>query len=144
MSERQSVISQAQAAEELAAWFEAMDLVPDPARMDPDSAQGFRELTGVITRALISGHLVTNEQGNFALNLKTKGGKEGDQSLGTIVFHEPGGLAMRQMDKVKGDFTKLYQYAAAITRTDAPLFDQMLERDLRVVRAIVQLFLAPK
>ncbi len=139
-------ISASQAKEEFEAWLELMDMHPDPARMDPDSLSGFRDLSTTITRALEQGHLVTNAEGNFELQLKTqKAAKDGgNRSLGTLVFYEPSGLAARQMDKGKGDMAKLYQFAAAMTKSDPALLDEMLERDLRVVRAIVQIFLALK
>ena len=132
-------ISQKQADEELDAWMSIVGLKAEPARMDDESVKGYEDLRSTITRALRGGHLTYDNGDVLELHLMTQ-----VESVPSLKFGEPLGFTWKAMDKTKGDFAKLYAFAAAWTKTDPPLFEQLKERDLRVVRALTQIFLALK
>lgn len=138
------VMSAEQANEELVDWFESMDIVFEPAEMDEESREDFEKYSRTLTRALRTGHVVISGD-DLLVHLKSK------TSDGTLIrtaplkFAEPKGHDWAAMDTIKkGDVKKMYAMFASVTETDMALMNSLAERDLAIVRAIMQLFLAAR
>lgn len=115
----------------------AMDLDVDEARMDADDRKSFGELRERLVRAIVEGHLVVDDKGQFVYTPRT--GNQTDP----ITFREPTGASFMAMDTKKKDqnVAKMYAVMADITGLDIKTFSKMASRDLKVCQAIITLFL---
>lgn len=133
-----------QAHEELTEWFESMDIAFEPAEMDEESREDFEKYSGTLTRALRTGHLVIQGD-DLLVSLRSRTRKGELIREAPLRFGEPRGSDWAAMDSVKkGDVKKMYAMFASVTETDMALMNSLAERDLAVVRAIMQLFLAAR
>jgi len=86
----------------------------------------------VILRAMEAGTLVLNDDGEPVFTPS-----EGD----AITFAEPRGRHRSQMSKQSDAIKKSFALIAGITQQPPKRFEDMRQRDLKVVEAVVMLFL---
>lgn len=138
------VLTLEQAEEEFRDWLEAMDIVFEPAEMDEESRDDFNQHKRCVLRAIRTGHVVISGE-ELRLHPKSKNDKGELIREKPLVFVEPEGANITAMDDVKrGDVKKMFSTFASVTKTDIALMNRLKERDLRVVRSIMQLFLAAR
>lgn len=118
-------------------FVEAMDLDVDPADMDEDDKQGFRQQRDRVVSAIQSGALAVNDNGEPVFTpQRTKDAEP-------LTFHEPTGASLMAMDRKKKteDVGKMYALMGEITKTHASTFAKMKMADLKVCQAVTTLFL---
>lgn len=116
---------------------EAMDLDVDPADMDEEDKKSFEQQRQRVVKAIQSGSLVINENGEPVFTpQRTKDAEP-------LTFHEPTGASLMAMDRKKKteDIGKLYATMGDITKTHASTFSKMPMGDLKICMALVTLFL---
>lgn len=115
-------------------FVEAMDLDVDPEQMDADDRREFIEQKRVFLRAVRRGRLRVDDKGQPVFTPKT-----GDP----LVFHEPDGAALMEMDRAKDgkDVKKAYILLSGITKTSVARFSKMRNRDLKICQAILAFFM---
>lgn len=118
-------------------FIEAMDLDVDPKHLDDEDKKSFTRLKGIVIHALENGQLEVNENGEPVLHPQTT------EDKAPIIFYEPEGAAFMEMDKKRKDHDVAKQMAllAAITKQNANRFAKMKQRDLKVLNAVLMLFL---
>lgn len=123
------------ADDEFARWCDAMDLDVDPLGMDGEDKASFAQAKRRIVEQIIAGRARVDEDGQLTYDPKSGGD--------TLVFQEPDGAILMEMDKKKRDHDvrKMYAVAAGITKQQISRFARMKQRDLRFVSATVALFL---
>jgi len=133
MHEQQKVATEV-AEQEFERFIEAMDLDIDTSRMDVDDTRSFEEAKHIIVRAMERGSLVVDENGQPVYTLS--GGER-------ITFYEPTGATFMAMDNKKRgqDVAKLVAIMADMTRQPAATFSKLPNRDFKVCRTLVTLFL---
>lgn len=118
-------------------FVETMDLDIDPATMDEDDKKGLDQQRNRIIRAIQTGALYVNDNGEPVFTAqRTKDGEP-------LTFHEPTGASLMAMDRKKKteDVGKMYAVMADITKTHASTFAKMKMSDLKVCQAVTALFL---
>jgi hypothetical protein len=115
----------------------AMDLDLDPKGMDDEDKKSFERLKGIVIRAIENGHVEINSDDEPVVHPRTI------EDTTPITFFEPEGAAFMEMDKKRKDHDVAKQMAllAAITKQNAGKFSKMKQRDLKVLNAILMLFL---
>jgi hypothetical protein len=124
------------AEQELARFFDTMDLDVDPDGMDDDDRSSLKNNRRVLLRAICNGTLTINEKGEPVFTPKL-----GD--LQPLTFHEPTGASYMAMDGTKKkdrDFSKMFGVMADMTHTNEAMFSLMKNRDLKVCNAILGFF----
>ncbi len=118
-------------------FIEAMDLDVDPKHLDDEDKKSFARLKGIVLHALETGHMDVNQDGEPVLYPKTIEDKT------PIVFYEPEGASFMEMDKKRKDHDVAKQMAllGAITKKNPQHFAKMKQRDLKVLNAVLMLFL---
>ena len=118
-------------------FVDAMDLDVDPAGMDDEDKESFVAAKRSIIRAMKSGRLVVNAEGEIEYT-PTKGDTE------KITFSEPKGASYMAMDsKKKGhDVAKTYATMADMTGQSIQRFSKMHNRDIKICTNVMILFLA--
>lgn len=119
-------------------FVECMDLDVDPAGMNADDLEVFRQEKVRIINAIKSGSLVISENGEPIFTPQRSKDAE------AITFYEPTGASLMAMDRKKktDDIGKLYATMADMTKTHPSVFSRMKMVDLKVCMAIAMLFLA--
>lgn len=130
----ESKIPRELAESEFERFAEAMDLDIDRTRMDADDQKGLDEAKQVLFRAMERGQLVIDEKGQPVFT---------PSSGEPITFYEPTGASFISMDAKKKDHqvAKLIAIMADITRLPEKIFSKLPNRDFKVCRTIVTLFL---
>jgi|GEM_PF-5124247 len=134
------------AESEFARWAQAMDLTRklDPTGLDADDKKSLESSRRAITDAMLDGHLVVTEAGEFVYTQKLP--DEKDKDAGPITFHEPDGAMIMSIDQIgksgTHDVTKAVMVLAQMTKEPKQRFARMKNRDLSVCQAILGLFLA--
>ena len=132
------VVTDEVAADELDRFFEVMDLDTDRKHMDDEDRAGFDAAVRTLKRAMKSGRLTINGNGEPVYSPQSV-----DPDGGAITFHEPDGAAYMEMDRRKKghDVAKMVAVMAAMTKQPPALFSRMKQRDYKVCNAITMLFL---
>lgn len=106
-------------------------------KMGKEDRESFEEQRGRIVRAIESGALVVNEDGEPVFTPQRSG------DVGPLTFHEPTGASLMAMDKKKKDedVGKMYATMADMAGTSAKTFSQLKMADLKVCMAVATLFL---
>ena len=114
-----------------------MDIAASTADMDAEDKKGFLEQRERIVKAVMSGALIVNDNGEPVYTpARTK-------DADALTFHEPTGASLMAMDRKKKteDVGKLYATMGDMTKTHANTFSKMKMPDLKVCMAITTLFL---
>ena len=127
------------AEQEFDRFAEAMVLEVDESRMDEDEAKEFKPLKRTFIRAVQSGALVVNEDGEPELSLSKP-----VNDISTVRFREPKGADYMQADKSKKteSMKKFFMIMASMTDVPVNVYTNMRKRDLKVCQAITGLFMA--
>lgn len=131
------VIAREVAEAEFDRFVEAMDIEASTADMDAEDKKGFLEQKDRIVKAVMSGALIVNDNGEPVYTpARTK-------DADALTFHEPTGASLMAMDRKKKteDVGKLYATMGDMTKTHANTFSKMKMPDLKVCMAITTLFL---
>lgn len=117
---------------------ELMDLDLDTSHMDEDDLAGFEKQKRTIVRAIETGHVVINDEGEPTVKLKRPRG-----DLTEITFHEPEGSTFLAMDQKKKtqDVSKMYSMLQDMADLQPGDLAKLKNRDLRVIQSIALLFL---
>lgn len=111
-----------------------MDLDVRTESMDAEDRAKFDNQRALIVRCIESGRIYVDEKGQpvFTPN-------EGN----AITFYEPTGASFMAMDGQKKDagVAKTFSLLGDMTHTNAKLFSQMPNRDLKICQALLTLFL---
>lgn len=124
------------AEQEFDRFVEAMDLDVDPAGMDDDDKASFKVAKRRIITGIERGQIVVDEKGQPVFTPSM-----GNTSA--IVFYEPRGASLMASDqKKKGhDVAKMLATLADMTKQPPARFSDMVNRDLKIVLALGNLFL---
>jgi len=139
MSEKKKeVIAKEVAEAEFDRFAEAMDLELEPADMDAEDKKGLDAQKGRLIKAIMSGSLIINENGEPVYTPQRAG-----ENVNPITFSEPTGASLMAMDRKKRteDVGKLYATMADITGQSSGIFSKMKMGDLKICMAITTLFL---
>lgn len=122
---------------EFTRFVEAMDLDVDPAEMDAEDRESFKQAKRRIVGALLAGSLVVTEQGEPVFTPVASTNKD------PITFYEPTGSVLMAADSAKKNhyMEKTLLMVVAMTRQDKSRFANMPHRDLKVCLSIAGLFL---
>jgi len=117
---------------------DTMDLDVDTDFMDEDDLKGFEGQKRHIIRAIQSGSLVINDEGEPVFTPQRT-----DGDVNPLTFHEHTGASLMAMDRKRKteDVGKLYSIMGDMTKTSSGLFSKMKGADLKVCTAIVTLYL---
>lgn len=112
-----------------------MDLDVTTERMDAEDRKKFEDLRDQVVRAIQAGKIGIDDKGQPVFTTSS-----GDK---TITFYEPTGASFMAMDGQKKDagVAKTFSLLADMTHTNAKLFSQMPNRDLKICQALLTLFL---
>lgn len=109
-----------------------MDIDNDEAFMSAEDKEAYLTAKRVITRAMMQGKLVINDNGEPIYT---------DMDGKDIRFREMTGAMLRETDKVSakegGDMAKMMRLMGAITGRGPKFFSEMVKRDLKVCQTIV-------
>ncbi len=110
--------------------------IDDLNEVEKEALKGMRDK---VVRAIERGSLTVDADGVPTFTPQRKG----TQDHTPIVFYEPDGAVLMQMDRKKSgqDVGKLFVVMAALTKTHASNFNNMKNADLQVCMAITTLFL---
>jgi hypothetical protein len=132
------VITQDIADSEFFRFIEANQLDCEPSTMNPEELADFNKLKRTITRRMLNGHLVVDEDGGIIFTPAQS------KDVNPITFKEPKGSAMLAMDRKNKseDVGKMYGAMGDIARVPAKTFAVMHANDVKVCLAVTTLFLA--
>lgn len=133
-------VSEDVALSEFNRFCETMDLDVAEARMDAGDLKSFKEARHILVRAIMAGSLVVDDKGQPVYTPKTA---HPALDGGTITFYEPTGASFMSMDtkKREEEVAKTFGIMASMTHLPEHVFSKMPQRDLKVCRTIVMLFL---
>jgi len=114
-----------------------MDLDVDDSKLDEEEAKSLADLKTVVTDAVMAGSLVFNDDGEPTYT------PQRSDDVNPITFKEPTGATMTAMDRKKQgeDAGKLFATMAQLSGVGAKTFVNMKNKDLKVLMALVTLFL---
>ncbi len=131
-----TTVSREVAEQEFERFLEEMDLSFDG--LDDEDASAFNANKNIVVGAIEKGRLVINEQGEPVYSPTDKSG-----NTEAITFHEPTGASLMAIDGKKDKSVKAsYAVMSNVTGEASARFANMKNRDARVCRAILTLFLA--
>lgn len=126
------------ALDEFNRFCESMDIDNNTEAMTEEDAKSFEEPKGVIIRAIMEGSLLINDDGEPEYTPKNS------PKVGNLTFREPNGADYMAMDRKKEgqNIAKMWTLAESVTKSAPGTIANLRNRDLKVVRAIMQLFMA--
>lgn len=132
-------ISPEVAEAEFQRFAEAMDLDVDVSKLDAEDLTAFNKNKDRILRAMSSGALLINENGEAVFTPQRPGSKNKDP----ITFHERTGASLMAMDgKKKGhDVAKTYAVMADMCKVHQSTFAGMTGSDVKVCEALFALLM---
>jgi hypothetical protein len=130
------VVAKEVAEAEFIRFTESMDLDVDKARMDADDQKSFDEARGIVVRAIERGTLSIDDKGQPVLQISLTDPKQ-------LTFREPTGASFMSMDVKKRDaqIGRMFALMAEMTGTPEKTLAKLPQRDLRIARTLVTLFL---
>lgn len=122
------------AEQEFERFLDAMDLASERDSLTGDDLESLQAHKSRMVDAMRKGKLVIDDYGQPVFTPT-----DGEP----ITFYEPTGASFMAMDQSKDgqNIHKMIAYMADMTRTSAATFSKMKERDFKVCRAVVLLFL---
>lgn len=126
------------ALDEFNRFCDSMDIDNNTDAMTEEDAKSFEEPKGVIIRAIMEGSLLINGDGEPEYTPKNS------PKVGNLTFREPNGADYMAMDRKKEgqNIAKMWTLAESVTKSAPGTIANLRNRDLKVVRAIMQLFMA--
>lgn len=126
------------ALDEFNRFCDSMDIDNNTDAMTEEDAKSFEEPKGVIIRAIMEGSLLINDDGEPEYTPKNS------PKVGNLTFREPNGADYMAMDRKKEgqNIAKMWTLAESVTKSSPGTIANLRNRDLKVVRAIMQLFMA--
>lgn len=126
------------ALDEFNRFCDSMDIDNNTDAMTEEDAKSFEEPKGVIIRAIMEGSLLINDDGEPEYTPKNS------PKVGNLTFREPNGADYMAMDRKKEgqNIAKMWTLAESVTKSAPGTIANLRNRDLKVVRAIMQLFMA--
>lgn len=126
------------AQDEFNRFCDSMDIDNNTDAMTEEDAKSFEEPKGVIIRAIMEGSLLINDDGEPEYTPKNS------PKVGNLTFREPNGADYMAMDRKKEgqNIAKMWTLAESVTKSSPGTIANLRNRDLKVVRAIMQLFMA--
>ena len=133
------VIAKEQAEVEFDQWVDAMDIDANESEMDQEDLTEYKKVKGRIIRAIMSGSLTFNEDGEAVY--KTQNQKSGDQK--TVTFFEVDGAALMASDyrKANHNVSKMFAIMTAMCKTNQQVFSVMKGADIKLCIAITKLLM---
>lgn len=127
-------ISKDMAEKEFDRFTEAMDLYFDTSEMDEEDLSGFQKNRGRLVRAIQSGALVINDDGEAIFTPANKKSKRQDP----LTFHERTGASLMAMDgKKKGhNVAKTYAIMGDICKCHPKVFSGLVGNDVKICEAL--------
>ena len=134
------IVSVEAATAEFKRFTDCMDLDLNEENMSGEEKVDFAELKSVFLKAVCEGHITVNDEGEPEVHFK----KPPSENEKSVTFHEPDGAAFLALDKGKknADNAKQYMMMGDICKCDHTIFSRLKNRDLRVCKAVLTLFLA--
>lgn len=119
---------------------ECMDLDLDTKDMGREEKVDFEALKGQFVSALCTGKITVNEAGEPTVHFALPPNPD-DTS---VTFHEPTGSAFLALDKGQknADISKQFMMMGEICGCQHALFSKLKNRDLKICRMVLALFLA--
>lgn len=126
------------AQDEFNRFCDSMDIDNNTDAMTEEDAKSFEEPKAAIIRAIMEGSLVIGPEGEPEYTPKNS------PKVGTLIFREPNGADYMAMDRKKEgqNIAKMWTLAESVTKSVPGTIANLRNRDLKVVRAIMQLFMA--
>jgi len=123
------------AEQEFERFAEAMDLDVDHSKMDADDRKGFDDAKRTLVRALETGHMTVDDKGQPVLHPTT--------GAADLTFYEPTGATFMEMDgqKTSHQMGRLIVLIAAMTRVAPKVISSLPNRDFKICKTLVVLFL---
>jgi len=139
VSTPQETVSPDMAEVEFGRFATAWDLDTDTDTMEEADESEFLNLKRKLCRAIASGALTINDDGNPVYAPRWSS----FESLSDLTFTPPKGDAVLKLDKFKEQqlIHRVNSYMGSMCGLPAQTFGKMSEKDLKICRAIVQLFL---
>jgi len=128
-------VDQETADREFERFATAMDLEIDTSKMDEEDRKGFEQQRGRVIKAIMTGSLVINEDGEPVFTPSFEGN--------ALTFYEPTGGTYMAMDRKKNseNMARMATVMAEMTKTSPKTFANMKNRDFKVCLAITLLFM---
>jgi len=132
-------IAQEVADAEFERFVDAMDLDVDTAKMDAEDVTAFNKTKSRLIRAIQSGALSFNEDGESVYTPQHKRSKHKD----AITFHERTGASLMATDgkKKNCDAAKTYAMMADMCKLHPSVFAGMVGTDIKICEAIFALLM---
>lgn len=132
-----NVVAHEVALDEFNRFCDLMDIDRNEDAMTEEDAKSFQEPRDVLVKAIMQGGLVINEDGEPVYSPKNS------PKVGTLTFREPNGADYMAMDRKKDgqNIAKMWTLAESVTKSTPGTIANLRNRDLKVVRAIMQLFM---
>tara|TARA_R110002153_G_C13332612_1_gene498609 strand:- start:28533 stop:28946 length:414 start_codon:yes stop_codon:yes gene_type:complete len=120
-------------------FVDCMDLDVDTSMMDAEDVSAFNKQKGRIIRAVQSGSLVFNDDGEAVYTPQHKRSKHQD----AITFHERTGASLMAMDgKKKGhDVAKTYAVMGDMCKVHPNVFASLVGADVKICEALFSLLM---
>lgn len=120
-------------------FIEEMDVDADPAYMDEDDRGSFNKARSKIIRAIMSGLVVINENGEAVVNPKNSKSTYTD----SLTFHERTGASLMAADgkKRNQDVARTYSMMAEMCKTHPSTFTKLVGSDIKVCESIFALLM---
>ena len=120
-------------------WCEAMDLENDESYFDEEELKAFSKQKRRLVRAIVSGALSFNDDGEAVYTPKNPKSKHNDP----ITFHERSGASIMAMDGKKAghDVRKMFAIMGDMCRVPSNVFAGLVGTDGKVCEAICVLLM---
>ena len=131
------VVVQEVAEDEFNRFCEAMDIVNNTGAMTEEDEKSFKGPKETIIRAIMQGGLVVNDDGEPVYTPRNS------PKVGALTFREPSGADYMAMDRKKDgqNIGKMWAMADSVTKSSPGTIANLRNRDLKVVQAVMQLFM---
>ena len=139
MTDEKNIIAKEAAVAEFDRFADAMDLDLDTADMDAEDLTQFNKQKSRIVRAIESGALVVNDNGEAVYTPQRSASKYKE----AITFHERTGAALMAMDgkKKNHDVAKTYAVMGDMCRVHPNTFAGLSGTDVKVCEALFSLLM---
>lgn len=126
------------AEDEFNRFCDSMDIDNDVGAMTEEDEKSFKMPKETFIKAVMQGGLVVNDDGEPVYTPRNS------PKVGTLTFREPSGADYMAMDRKKEgqNIGKMWSMADSVTKSSPGTIANLRNRDLKVVQAIMQLFMA--
>lgn len=133
----ENLVAKEVAEDEFNRFCDLMDIDHNVEAMSEEDAKSFEEPKTILIKAIMQGHLVINENGEPVFTPKNS------PKVSELTFREPNGADYMAMDRKKDNqsIAKMWAMADSVTKSTPGTIASLRNRDLKVVQAVMQLFL---